>query len=496
VVNEIILLEQLPLAEGTNLFDRMTTNPIGPGLLQLEAVLEQIGYKVRLGSIKDIKDIDRILKRHPNTDMVGISCITANSLDAYKALDHIKNAYDIPTIIGGCHVTFLPDEALPHADAVFVGETEISLPEFLKTVEKNGWPEKRKERIWGAIFDNGRIRIDPRYMISDLDSLPHIKYRYTVVKTTSTPLDKLLAKVSAKARLSTSRGCPFACEFCQSSRKEGMKWRANSAEYVVDSMELFHEKGANMIQFVDDNFSLDTRRMEQFCNLIKERKLGISWAFFGRLDWITSNPKLFHKMVECGCMSVFVGIESGSQKVLDGMKKKLSVNEIKKGFEIIHSEKKVFSTGSMIMGAYNDTIETIDQSIDFIQKLNPHFAIFTMMTPYPGAPLYDRLVSENRIKTFDWSKYTGENLVFDHPFVENDLVQYKLYEVYKNYYSRSEWQEKINSWDVPDEMLPSLPGSIKNWLFRRVISNVKKKGFKYWSKVLEDYNKEMEQDTF
>jgi radical SAM superfamily enzyme YgiQ (UPF0313 family) len=491
VVSEIILLEQLPLAEGTNLFDRMTTNPIGPGLLQLEAVLENEGYKVRLGSVKDIKDIDKILARHPNTDIVGISCITANCQDAYLALDHIKTNYELPTIIGGCHVTFLPEEALTHADVVFVGETEISLPEFLKEIEQKGWPKEKKNRIRGALFDGNGVRIDPKYMVKDLDSLPQIKYSYTVVKTTATPLDSLLAKVSAKARLSTSRGCPFACEFCQSSRKEGMKWRANSAEYVVDSMQRFQEKGVNMIQFVDDNFSLDAKRIEKICDLMEERRLDVSWAFFGRLDWITAYPKLFHRMVENGCMSIFVGIESGSQKVLDGMKKKLTVDQITKGFEIIHSEKEVFSTGSMIIGAYNDTVKTIDHSIEFIKKLNPHFGLFTMMTPYPGAPLYDRLVKENRINTYDWSKYTGENLVFDHPFIDNDLVQYKLYEVYKEYYSRDEWQDKINSWDVPSDMLPSLPQFIKNWLFRRVISNVKKKGFKYWSKVLEEYREEM-----
>lgn len=489
MVYEITLIEQRSSFSSHNFVDEVEAYTVGPGLLQLHAVLENEGYKVNLGAVHNVKDVDRLLRRFPNTELVGISCITPSSLDAYISSVYIRDNYEIPTVIGGCHVTFLPFEALPFTDVVFVGESERLLPEFLQEVKRGKFPKRKKERIRGALIDNG-VRPDPRYRIKDLDELPIPTFFDVKLNTLPTFLQRIAGSLSSRARISTSRGCPYNCEFCQSSRKDGKVWRANSADYIVNAVEHYISKGAKVIIFMDDNFTFDAKRVERVCNLMSERNLEVPWACMARADWIVKNNDTFKKMADSGCQLVFMGVESGSQAVLDSMKKGLDVKTIEKGFRIV-DENNVLAGASVIIGDLAESIESMNLTIEFIKKLNPFFTLISILTPYPGTPLYDKLHSQNRITTFDWRRYTGEYIVFDHPRIDNTLIQKKVYESYLDFYSREVWEEKMLSWKVPESILPWIPEFIKQRAFAFMARKLRRKLFRHITKKLNELEQQI-----
>ncbi len=473
---EITFIDQKPFQPGTSLFNRVLGEAPSPGILQLQAILEEEGHKIHIASVSSLRDVDKALKDHPNTDIVGITCFTNTSIDAYKTAVYIKEIYDLHTFIGGCHVTFMPLEAIQYTDVVFVGEAELTVKKFLNEVKKSDWPKRKRDRIIGALFDKNGIRPDPRYRVKNLDDLPFPKFLSFKEENLPFPLNKISEKVlPPRARILTSRGCPFACEFCQSSRMGGIKWRSNSAEYLTELVRTYLEKGVRLVAFMDDNFTLSAKRVTEICRNIEEKRLDFMWGCLSRPDWVAKHPDVFKRMVECGCKIIYMSAESCSDEVLKGFKKGTKVDVVKRGFDIVSEYSDVLCIGSLIIGANNDTVETMNGSIEYLKMLNPHLAQFSILTPYPGTPLYNRLLKENRINSFNWADYTCEKIVFNHPLIDNTYVQRRFYEAYSEYYSRWKWQDKIKGLELSGNILPLLPKSLKSWLFYSLIVKRAKK---------------------
>ena len=473
---EITFIDQKPFEKETSLFNSVLGEAPSPGILQLQAILEEDGHKIHIATASSLKDVDCALKDHPNTDFVGISCFTNTSIDAYKTAIYVKKRYDLNTLIGGCHVTFMPLEAIQYVDVVFVGEAELTLPKFLNEAKKSGWPKRKKERIIGALFDKNGIRPDPKYMVKNLDDLPYPKFYSFKEDNLPFPLDKIGEKIlPPRVRIVTSRGCPFACEFCQSSRMGGIAWRSNSADYLTELIKTYIDKGAKLVAFVDDNFTLSTKRVVEICRNIEQEGLDFMWGCLSRPDWVAKHPDIFRRMVRCGCKIIYMSAESCSDDVLRGYKKGTKVDVVKRAFNIVSDYPDVLYIGSIILGAYNDTQETLNGSIEYLKKLNPHLAQFSILTPYPGTPIYNRFLAENRIISFNWSDYTCEKPVFDHPIMDNDYIQKRFYDAYFEYYSRTVWQDKIKGLELSGNLLPLIPKYIKNRLFYSLIFRTAKK---------------------
>jgi len=372
------------------------------GLAYIGAVLERDGYDVTMIDAPiSCESQEGVIKKLQSMkpDVIGVTSTTPNIGNAVSLITKIKQKMPgTVTVLGGCHITFLPEETMgmcPAIDVGVIGEGEATMLDLVRSVE-DGRPLDAVDGI--AIREGGKIRkTRPRRLIEDLDSLPfparHLlpMEQYTALGE-RTPIGNVI----------TSRGCPFRCIFCASSRIYGNTFRARSPENVVEEVsELVDKYRINFIEFVDDTFTINKKRSFRLAGLL--RKLDISWAFGSRVDTISS--EVLQAFRRAGALMFYMGIESASERVLRIMRKGITLGQVRSA---ISSAKKagLEVTGSFIIGTPGESKEEAMETIKFAIQSGIDYAQFTAMTPYPGTEVYDFAKANNLLETEDWSKFT------------------------------------------------------------------------------------------
>ena len=403
------------------------------GLASLASILEQSGHEVKIidapameFSILQIKEI--LNKEQP--EMIGVTATTPTVYDALEIAESAKEVCpDSFTVLGGPHPSFLPIETLrecPALDAVCIGEGEETVIELAEAVE--GRRELSDVRGIAYRSKEGRVIRNPiRPLIKDLDSLPFPAWHLL-------PVDKytVLGKKSVICHIMSSRGCPFQCIFCSSSLLFGKRYRARSAKSVVDEMEyLVSEYNPESIEFSDDEFTLNRKRVEEICDEIKRRGIDVPWACSSRVD--TINKHLLQKMRRAGCFLIYYGIESASQRILNFIKKGIRIEQIKRAVKWTR-EVGIKVLGSFIIGFPDETKEEIEKTINFPKRLRLDFAQFSIATPYPGTELYEIAKREGLLLTTDWSEYTAARPVMKTKNVSVEDLSKLFRKAYVNFY--------------------------------------------------------------
>jgi len=375
-----------------------TTSP-PLGLAYIAAVLENEGEDVRIvDSLADdltLNDVKKVISRW-NPDLVGVSSTTSNFYDALKVAKTAKEL-GCKVVMGGVHVTFQDVETLksfPYVDFVVRGEGEHTTLDLVRALEKNVEPKE----VLGLTYRwNDSIKKNPpRPFIQDLDGLPLPAYHLL-------PMEKYVSEGERYATMITSRGCPFNCVFCSSSRICGKKWRGRSADKVADELELLTGKyKVKTVEFLDDTFTLNQKRAEEICDEFVKRKIDVPWACSSRVD--TINARLASKLKKASCFVVYLGVESGSQRILNFIKKGITLSQAERAVRLMKKVGLEVLT-SFVLGMPDETLEEAEKTIDFAVKLNPEYAQFTIATPYPGTELYTYAEKNNMLLTRDWSKY-------------------------------------------------------------------------------------------
>ena len=366
------------------------------GLGYLAAVLEKNKYEVDVIDCQTVKFTyeefrNEIGKRRP--DLVGI---TSNILTYKSALKIAKIAKEAHpkclTVIGGPHVSFWDQEALqecPHLDVVVRKEGENTLLELVQRLEAG---KSFSDVLGTTCRKDGKIVKNPdRPYIENLDELPFPARHFW-------PIECLQKYGTVIFEVVTSRGCVQWCSFCIEVRTHGRKYRTRSPKNVVDELEFLHNTyGAKYFAFIDDAFTVDQRRAAEICEEIKKRKLKIKWACETRVDRVTK--ALLLEMKEAGCADIWFGIESGSQRVLDTMKKGISLEQTIKAFKWA-KEVGIKPNPNVILGVPGETKETAWETIRFVERLIPDYmGCYTVATPYPGTPMYDYIQKNGLAKS-------------------------------------------------------------------------------------------------
>lgn len=376
------------------------------GIAYMAAVLEENGFEV---NIIDASAMDMTWEsleeeiRMISPEIAAITALTPTIEQAMKTAQLVKKACpDTVTVMGGYHPTFNHNELLEKdfVDIVVVGEGEYTMLELVETLQNNG----DLSEVRGIAFDDVITPFRP--LIMDLDSLPFPALHLL-------PMDhyKLLNMNTNMATMITSRGCPMQCSFCASAALHGPKLRLRSPENIVDEMEhLVEDYDVETIAFMDDTFTLNRKRVEEICAEIKKRNLEVLWGCTARVDNLSKD--LLKQMREAGCITLFMGVESADQQILDQVDKKTTISKIKHAFELSRKEK-IRTIASVVLGMPGDTKESMWRTIKFVQELKPSYAIFSLATPYPGTRFYQQMVEENLIKVKDWSKYTLISPIID-----------------------------------------------------------------------------------
>lgn len=385
------------------------------GIGYIAAVLEQNNYDVDVLDSSALElSYDEIgeemLKRNP--DIVSISALTPTIGAALDAADKIKNVKpDTIVVLGGYHPTFEYENLLKeeeNIDVIVRGEGEYTMLELVQKIESEG----DLKDVQGLAFiddtsEDKTIIVTPdRPPIQDLDELPFPAFHLF-------PMEKykILNITTNVATIITTRGCPMQCSFCSSAALHGKHLRRRSYENVVDEIEMrLQEQNIDTIAFMDDTFTLDVKFVKNFCEEIKRRGLKFWWGCTSRVD--TLSEELLEMMKDAGCITIFMGVESADQQMLDKMNKNITVRKTMNAFKLAR-KVGIRTIASCVIGMPEDTRESMKKTIDFVSSLKPNYALFSLATPYPGTRFYKETFEKNLIKIRDWSKYTLINPILE-----------------------------------------------------------------------------------
>jgi anaerobic magnesium-protoporphyrin IX monomethyl ester cyclase len=342
------------------------------GLFSLGAQAIRAGHQVKILNLSAYPwdEVENVVKSL-DADIYGMSCWTANrrgvALTAKCIRAHHPGAH---ILVGGPHATPLAAEMLAHVpeiDTVTLGESE---PAFLELLDRLG-AHSPTTGIAGTAFRGEKgVELGPhRDSIADLDTL-------------ASPHDYFDTHI-----LMTSRGCPWACTFCGAETTWGRGFRGQSVGYVLDAMQsVVSRLPVKMIQIKDDTFTTNKKRVMELCRGIRARNLSFFWSCDTRVDLLTE--PLLQEMRLAGCERLSLGVESGSQTILDKIDKKITVDEILESTELA---KKVGIRVRyyMMLGNRGETAETFRETLAFLAKAKPHQYIFSCLSIYPGTRDFD-----------------------------------------------------------------------------------------------------------
>ena len=371
------------------------------GLMYLASYLKKYtDCEVRiLDAVADEMDYDAIERyvRDFHPAVVGITGHTHNLVDVILLSDTVKKVdSNIYICLGGPHVNAFPHEGLDirSVDCVIFGEGEEAFSELIKCIEEKGEPEKIK----GILFRrNGRlIRTEERNNIEDINQFPFPDRALINTKKYSS----ILGKRSVMTTMVTSRGCPYQCSFCSTPR--GF-YRMRSPENIVDEMEGCMKFGIKEIHFVDDTFNISPERVINLCNEIGKRRLNVKWSFRGRIDTITEPLLIIAK--GAGCYRIHLGVETSTDEGLAGLRKNITVSQIRQVFRWTRNIGINTVAYFMIGCPHERNRRDVMRTVNFAKEIDPDFALFNILMPYPATELYEEGLRRGVLKKDFWRDF-------------------------------------------------------------------------------------------
>jgi anaerobic magnesium-protoporphyrin IX monomethyl ester cyclase len=421
--------------------DRGHIHPLGAGLLA--TILKIAGCNVKLLDLPVEKmtheDVIKYIEDFQPRFM-AVSCWSPTAAVAFALADDIRAKFeDIPMVYGGPHITAFPEATLRRyksIDIVAPGEGEGTILEIaehfhsgkidLKDILGIGFRENGQ-----LVFNEGRPRVD------NLDSLPLVE-RTFFKPDGYMPLPQRYKHLPT-ANLVTSRGCPYACTFCFEAGRFGLKFRAQSVDRVIEEIKyLQKEYGVREINFWDDIFLVNKKWIYALCDALEREKIDIVWTCESRVDHV--DPELLKRIAQVGCYSIFYGFESGSDELLEQMKKGTTVEQNRTAAKWT-TEAGISIRASFILGLPQETPELGQKTIDFALSLPGLDSLtFSFATPHPGTDLFDEVKDQINIDEEDYihqlSKYTQWELTYIAPgYRGKEQMLYKMRQkAYRRFY--------------------------------------------------------------
>ena len=420
-IKKVTLIEPQP--PGYHVYSRVALPRLG--LPILGAMLKQKGIEVTI-YCQDFEPID--YSDVLSSDLVGISTTTSTAPEGYRIADKAREA-GIPVVMGGSHVSFLPDEALEHSDFCVRGEGEHVLPQLVDAIDSGSGFAGIKGLSY-RIGDEIRHNPDAGF-VKDLDALPFA--------------DLSLIKGRDKVGITpiaTSRGCPFDCSFCSVTKMFGRRYRERSIESVVDEIERLNPK---KLFFYDDNFTAHPSRTKEMLELMLSRGVVPKWTAQTRAD-VVKDRELLKLMKRSNCYFLYIGFESVNPATLEEYNKHQSPEEIAESVRILH-EHGILTHGMFVFGAENDDADSLRSTMNFALKNHIDTVQFMILTPLPGTSYFTQMEQEGRLLTRDWHLYDGQHVVYQPNKMSPYELQKETWKAMKRFYSLGECAKMVFGFD-------------------------------------------------
>lgn len=422
---------------------RSTASLLPPlGLAYVAAYLKSKGHRVRvLDGIVDPLPLEEICAIARDYDVVGITVISSYVVRVIELIGSLKVAgVSAPIVVGGPHATALPETLLKHgADYAVIGEGEKTMHELVECVTR----KKSPEEIPGLKFYDSKkslVSTGRRRLIEPLDDipmparelLPMQRYRTSVARASAEPSHSMMG----------SRGCLGKCTFC-SRMTFGSQVRYFSTERIIEEFCLLRDRyGAKEVAVWDDDFVADPDAAVRVCERLIRKGFDLPWSASACIK--TINPELLGIMQRAGCNYIAYGVESGSQRMLDRLKKNITKDEIR---EVIRVTQRmgVPIRAYFILGFPGETPEEMDETIEFARELNVELASFTMFIPLPGTREYLRAKESGTFDPEYFYKMLIPEINFpDQPvYVPAGMTAAQLMKIHQRAYNRVYLRPKV-----------------------------------------------------
>jgi len=351
--------------------------------MSVATMLQNAGHAIQIFDINAARYTkEEVLANLPNRkyDWIGLSGLITTYAYLKWLTPELREMYkDTPIVIGGGGITSAPEAYMENIgpDVGVIGEGEYTALELSEG-------RLYKDILGIAYFEDGKlIKTPPRPLEKDLDKFPMVNfdlidiwpYAKTVKHNKGAPNE---------LAINATRGCPMACKFCYHIFGRGVRYR--SVDKFVEEMEyLITNYGITSFLIQDECFTARKSFVKEFCERVIEKGWRIGWACYSRLD--TLDEETMRIMRRAGCYQIGFGIESGSQRILDAMSKKITVEKMKKTY-LLATRHFPCIAGTLIYGYPGENDETLAETLAFLEEIQ-HVASFFFIQPYPGTPLYE-----------------------------------------------------------------------------------------------------------
>jgi anaerobic magnesium-protoporphyrin IX monomethyl ester cyclase len=358
----------------------------------IDAVAERLGPKQAFQKIMGFKP-----------DFIII--ISATSTFAYDSeyVGEIKKRFkQLKSIFIGTHMVTHSQEVLDSGvvDFIILGEPEFVVRDLIVS-----FPDMKKlKKTPGLLFMHNGKTINTGFAppIENLDDMPFPSRHLIPNNEYFNPL----VKNTPYTTITTSRGCPFQCIYCVAGIVYGKRFRAKSSGRVVDEIEYCIKKyGIKEFFFRDETFTMNKQRVFEICKLIKSKKIKISWICASRVN--TIDREMMAAMKDAGCHLIKFGVESGNQKILDTLKKGITLKQTRDVFQWAN-ELGVDTVAHFMIGSPGETEKTIEDTIRFSKEIKPTYASFNITTIYPGTEMWE--MYKHKIMKKSFSMYDIEKI--------------------------------------------------------------------------------------
>lgn len=432
-------------------------NPIYPvmSLAALGGAARRAGHRV---SILDLSYQrydpamvrDRIRAEKP--DVIGITATTplANQMRDISFLAKDIST-DILTVGGGPHATALPRETIRQSalDMVAYGEGDQTIVDILDG--------RDRANVAGLCWRDGDkiVTNPPRPMIEDVDELAMPAWDLYPVDVYRQYVSRIIAKRPPVSTVEFSRGCVFKCDFCASKNTMGLGYRKKSPERCAEEMLLLQSLGYREAVLTDDIFTSDNEWAVSVCEEFIRRGVRMAWTCTNGIRVDSANNNLFRAMKRAGCYRVHFGFESGNDEVLRKFGKGGKATLLQ-GIEAVRVARAVGlqTFGMYMLGLSSDTVDTMQNTIDYGKRVKTDAMRFGITVPFPGTKMFDELHKSGRIKSYDWDLYTVYNdaqQIYQHPNLDWDTIAH--------YFKKSHIEAYLKN---PGYILRRFISSVKN----------------------------------
>jgi len=364
------------------------------------AVCEAAGYRVKVLDLNAERiSLDECVRRLEgiSPDLIGYSLVTQSFHSILGFIRAVRARIDVPVVVGGLHLSLYPRETLTHKaiDYGVIGDAEIYLPGLLDRLAGGGDPAKAEGVVYRR---NGEVHVNLDEPILHRTSTepPLFPARHLLDNSL---YHSVLTQRKNYTGITTARGCRFRCAFCDRSRNNVILF---PPDYVVDEMEqCYRDHGIVEFDIFDAVFPVDRRRTIAICQEIVRRGLPISWSIRSRIDSV--DAELLEIMHDAGCRAIYYGIESANLRILRNLNKHVSFDQVR---EVTRKSRRlgIQTLGFFIVGSPGETRDTVRESVALAKQLDLDYAQFSMLSYFPGSPLYEQLMERTGIDY--WREFT------------------------------------------------------------------------------------------